>query len=41
MKKIFIIMMLSVSLFSAESKKNKQEDKKQGVKCEGKNIVKK
>ena len=52
MKKIFIIMMLSVSLFSAESKKNdimqhlhksklnKQEDKKQGFKCEGKKYCK-
>ena len=29
-------MMLSVSLFSAESKKNKQEDKKQGLATDSK-----
>ena len=40
MNKFFIIIALSVSLFSAESKKTKQEDKKQVFKCEGKKYCK-
>lgn len=40
MNKILIIMILSISLFSSESKKTKQEDKKQVFKCEGKKYCK-
>ena len=40
MNKFFIIMALSISLFSAENKKTKQEDKKQEFRCEGKKYCK-
>ena len=40
MNRFFIIIALSISLFSAENKKTKQEDKKQGFKCEGKKYCK-
>ncbi len=39
MNKFFIIMALSISLFSAENKKTKQEDKKQEFRCEGKKSI--
>lgn len=41
MKKIFIIMMLSVSLFSAESKKTNKKIRNKGLNAKEKNIVKK
>lgn len=41
MKKIFIIMIVSVSLFSAESKKPKEDNNKnKEFKCEGKKYCK-
>lgn len=40
MNKFFIIIALSISLFSAENKKPKQEDKKQAFKCEEKKYCK-
>lgn len=40
MNKFFIIIALSISLFSAENKKPKQEDKKQQFKCESKKYCK-
>lgn len=40
MNKVLLIIAFSIFMFSAENKKNKQQDKKQEFKCESKKYCK-